>query len=529
MTQQDSTAIRQWPPDMIVPDGYFLPVGSRGEVKVKFRAYQEPVFADRKHKTLILHWSRQIGKSFTLASWAVDRLLTELQDNDTWLVTVLSNSKDNGAEFVIKCQEVCQKMGQVLEVEDLAESIAYDDMRFEVKIRVLVGGVWRIGRIKVLAANPRTARGFSGDLILDEFAFHENSQAIWEAAEPIISGNSEYLCRISSTGNGRQNMFYQMISERRIPYYRVRRSDAYALGALRIHSVIDGKEITPEEARSQASDKRAYDQNYECAFEDENMPLLTQELISEAEKVLEVLPDRQTWSAETLERLRAAKGMLEAGYDVARRSDLSVIVVFERVGQERREIAELIMEQMRLNEQITQAAVLCEMPKFRRIEIDMTGLGLGVFETLEERYGTNRVGGVDFGTSEPVTDRIKQTGRKHPTARVTEIMATDLLACFEDRTISIMIDPDLRDDLRKPEKITSPGGRVSIAASRDGKGHADRFWARAMAVRAGQSRYEVGNFRRLIQAAHKNSARMTRRFDRRLQLTARRRRGSISG
>ena len=49
------------------------------------------------------------------------------------------------------------------------------------------------------------------------------------------------------------------------------------------------------------------------------------------------------------------------------------------------------------------------------------------------------------------------------------------------------MDAGLRDDLRKPEKITSPGGRVSIAAARDVKDHADRFWAIALAIRATQA------------------------------------------
>ena len=52
-------------------------------------------------------------------------------------------------------------------------------------MEVRVSEEGKTGRIKVLAANPRTARGFSGDLILDEFAFHEDSQAIWEAAERV--------------------------------------------------------------------------------------------------------------------------------------------------------------------------------------------------------------------------------------------------------------------------------------------------------------------------------------------------------
>ena len=179
----------------------------------------------------------------------------------------------------------------------------------------------------MLAANPRTARGFSGDLILDEFAFHEDSPRIWEAAEPIISSsNPDFLCRIMSTGNGRRNMFYQLISEGRIKYRRIRRSDAWATGDLHIYSQIDGREITPDEARAQSSDKRAYDQNYECAFEDENAALLTQELISAAERD-GVTIDRQAWSAASLARMyRRRPGRLECrAWTWRARRDLSVL------------------------------------------------------------------------------------------------------------------------------------------------------------------------------------------------------------
>src|SRR6185369_17158214 len=196
---------------------------------IKLRSFQQPVFLDRSTGLVILHWSRQIGKSFTLASWAIDRLLTQLPNNNTWLVTVLSNSRDNGAEFVLKCAEVLKSLGvaqraiaderaqeiggdAVFVEEDQSPDLKYENMRMEIRVTLKVGDRERIGRIKVLAANPRTARGFSGDLIMDEFAFHEDSAAIWEAAEPILSGNPEFLCRIASTGNGKHNMFYRMAS-----------------------------------------------------------------------------------------------------------------------------------------------------------------------------------------------------------------------------------------------------------------------------------------------------------------------------
>jgi phage FluMu gp28-like protein len=454
---------------------------------IPFRNYQRDAFWDHSTKTVIEHWSRQIGKSYTYAAWAVDRLLRY----PGRLVTVLSNSRDNGAEFVAKAQEVCAKLGQAVEVEsnqasleargDLAEDFKYENMRFEV--RVAIGG--NVGRIKVLAANPRTARGFSGDLILDEFAFHEDSRGIWDAAEPIISSNPDFLCRILSTGNGRRNMFYQLISEGRIKYRRIRRSDAWGMGQLKIYSQIDGAEITPQEARAQSSDKRAYDQNYECTFENENAPLLTQELISAAERA-DISIDRQRWSERSLRRMAAAKGRLECGLDVGRTRDLSVLTVLERDGRVRRMAGMLEMDGMRLPDQQRQLDAVCELTKFARVEIDMTGIGLGLFEYAEHKHGSARVRGVNFGTTEPVSRRIQADGRKAPTARVTEIMATDLVEQFEDRNIEIATDAALRDDLRKPEKVTSPGGSVSIAASRDSDGHADRFWSLALAVRAGR-------------------------------------------
>ena len=459
---------------------------------VGFRRYQQPAFWDHSTKTLIEHWSRQIGKSYTYAAWAVDRLLR----NPGRLVTVLSNSRENGAEFVAKAREVCEKLGQAVEIESneaeldgegaLPEDVKYENMRFEV--RVTVEG--KVGRIKVLAANPRTARGFSGDLILDEFAFHEDSAAIWEAAEPIVSSHPDFLCRILSTGNGRRNMFYRLISEGRIKYRRIRRSEAWATGELKIYSQVDGREITPVEARAQSSEKRAYDQNYECAFEDENVPLLTQELISAAEsaRLIHVI-DRQTWTEGSLGRMTRCAGRLEAGLDVGRSRDLSVLTVVERGGDGVRRVAGMLeMDNVRLPDQQRQLDAVCVLKNFDGVEIDMTGLGLGLFEYAEARHGGRLVRGVHFSSTEPVgRARAEGNGRKGVTARVTEIMATDLVELFEDRRLlEIPADARLRDDLRRPEKITSPGGRVSIAASRDGDGHADRFWSLALAVRAGK-------------------------------------------
>lgn len=465
---------------------------------LQLRPYQWPVFENRHDGILVLHWSRQIGKSFTLAAWAVDRLVTR----PGRLVTVLSNSRDNGAEFVSKCAEVCRLRRTPFESENKSDTLDFKDMRLEVQI---VAGN-KTGRIKVLAANPRTARGFSGDLILDEFAFHEHSDAIWEAAEPILASNPDFLCRIASTGNGQHNMFHYFAEpgsadsarvEKRLPrgglclsnskkgftLSRVTRTQAHWLG-VPIFDPNTRRVISPAAARAQAVDKSAYDQNYECAFVDENLTLLSHELITAAERDDVGFICEQDWSSAAIARLRSAVGPLYVGFDVARKVDLSVITVIENVSGFKLVRAILRIQNMRLPEQQRRLGEICCLPKFHRASIDMTGLGLGLFEYAQKQFGPSHIHGVNFASTVPATQAIQHEGRKRETVRVTEALALELLQAYEDRRLQHPIDNRLRDDLRKPEKSTSPGGRVSIAATRDEAGHADHFWSLALAIEA---------------------------------------------
>jgi phage FluMu gp28-like protein len=453
---------------------------------ISFRPYQRAIFDDDTSGVVIAHWSRQIGKSYVLAAWAVKRLLTR----PGRLVTVLSNSRDNGAEFLRKVDDVCRLLGVAVTTKDTSPDGLFANMRMEVRL----SRQGKTGRIKVLAANPRTARGFSGDLILDEFAFHEDSAAIWEAAEPILSSNPDFLCRIASTGNGKHNLFYRMVSRAEFKVSRVSRSSAWALG-LPIYDPVTRQPITPDEARKKALDKRAYDQNYELSFADENMALLTHELISAAERSLIAIDDQQ-WSAASCERLVIVDGDLFVGNDIGRHRDLSVVSVLESCGRaQHRVVAMLRMSGLRLPDQQRQIEQVCRLPNFRAYEGDMTGIGLGLVEYLQEQFGTYRVRGVNFSSKEPISEDLQREGRKGETAGVTELMASALVRAFEDRAIAIPVDAQLRDDLRKPEKITSPGGRVGIAAARDEAGHADHFWSLALALRAARTLHAPGTIR----------------------------------
>ena len=465
-----------------------------------FKAFQVPIF-ESVAKTLVLHWSRQVGKSYVLAAWAVWRILTKALAGENWLVCVLSNSKDNGTEFMVKVRQVCDFVGLAMKAEDLSPDDHIENMRIECRITILGFE----GRIKVLAANPRTARGFSGDLILDEFGFHEDSYAIWDAAEPILSANAGFQCRIASTGNGSFNMFYHMvagakedasrenpaglsISDAEFPVSRVSRSAAYELGQ-KIYDLKTGAETTPAQARAAALDKASYDQNYELAFNDEQTQLLTQEAISGCEykeETPECIICDQTWSVEALTFL-AKCGPLCFGQDVGRSRNLSSLSVGEKIGGIVFVRAILRMRDMRLPQQCEELVRLFRLPNMQSGEIDMTGIGLGLVEFAQEELGTYRVRGVNFCTREERNERqaliAAGSGLPVDSAKVTEIMALDILQAFENRAIRIPHEQALRDSLRKPKKAVV-NNQVVIAAEDDDAGHADEFWSLALLIRA---------------------------------------------
>jgi hypothetical protein len=338
---------------------------------------------------------------------------------------------------------------------------------------------------------------------------------------------------------------------------KVTRSDAFLHGCEIFHPSTREK-IDPITARALARNKRIYDQNYECVFEDDNLALLTHDLITAAERPNVGLVCEHDWSAECLallkaplpatagrksaqqwideatdetamyrcllmnvcngsgdrlERLiksgfdigldevfddyRADNGCfgqrhLFAGIDVGRNRDRTVISVVERLGNLYIVRAILRLDEMRLPEQQQRLETLLTIHAVRMVKIDATGIGLGLFEYTQNKF-PDRVQGVNFSTTVPLGSSPSPRwgeGRgevRTPTVRITEQLATQLLQTYEDRAIHQPIDNTLRDDLRKPERLLSPSGRVSIAATRDEAGHADHFWSLALAIDAAKT------------------------------------------
>lgn len=473
-----------------------------------FREYQRPVFEDKTTKMLILEWSRQIGKSHTLANWAIDRVLSQLAkpENRSWLVVVISNSKSNGAEFGVKVSEAAEAFRQAFaSIEQTTElddptakefGIEIEDCQFKVTLTLKIDGVTKTGRVMVLSSSPRTSRGFSGDLILDEFAHHQEARALWAATEPFISSRPEYLIRVASTHSTTGSLFYKWTSSRIYPVISVKRTDAWRMARhdpvapLIITSLVTGQEITPDQAREEADDQRNYDCNYENNPHTDSGALLSLELIHQAQRPMDWRADEQNWQESTLERLRKIDGPLYAGLDVGRKKDLSVLsVVHLTPDRRRRLVAMLVMKGMpHIPHQSTQIIRLLDSTHWmRRLMVDATGEGIGLTQYLEHVKGS-RVQGIHFASYVRVVIGIGSGGKPiEQSIPVTEQMGNDILDVFRQGIIEIPAgDIALENSLHLPERVVSQDGtRVMIAASatKDPDGyceHADRFWSIAL-------------------------------------------------
>lgn len=312
-------------------------------------------------------------------------------------------------------------------------------------------------RITALPANPDTARGFSANVILDEFAFHAKSREIWAALFPVISRTGLKL-RVISTPNGKGNKFFELMTAEDTVWSR-HVVDIY-------EAVRQGLDRDIDMLRKGMADADAWAQEYELQWLDEASSWLPYDLITPVEH-----------PAAGLRGLYQG-GPCFVGVDIAARRDFFVIWVAEMVGDvlwtreviARRRIT--FAEQDRLLDEVMQHY------RVVRLAMDQTGMGEKPVEDAKRRYGESRVEGVLFT----------------PAARLD--LATALKERFEDRTMRIPAgDVTLRADLHAIKSQVGLTGQRRLIADSDTDGHADRFWAGALAASAARMTYQPYAYR----------------------------------
>ncbi len=161
--------------------------------------YQERWIKDDS-QLKVAAWSRQSGKSFAAALRATLKCL----ERRTQYI-ILSKGERQSRLFMEKVKDFCLVFKELKALPEFAEIPETEEKAMEVYFP------HNRSRIIGLPANPDTARGYTGHIVLDEFAFHGDAHKIYAACFPIITRG--YSIEIISTPNGTAGKFYEIAKQ----------------------------------------------------------------------------------------------------------------------------------------------------------------------------------------------------------------------------------------------------------------------------------------------------------------------------
>jgi len=427
-------------------------------------------------------WSRQTGKTFEDMREVVD---DSFDRRTQWVI--LSRGERQSKKNMEQARVHCEAYGAAAEMlEDTWEGD-------EAKYKSLEIRLPNKSTILGLPANPDTARGFSANVALDEFAFHKDSRKIWAALFPVITRG--YRLKVTSTPFGKQNKFYDLdvLWSKKMaegdPNYHTSKLDIYdaVAGGLELRDE-EGRIATPEQLKEALGDDEAWDQEYLVLYIDEATAFLSYDLIAKCEDA-EIEPE-PAWvtallgeavemhqiylatkelppSFEVLDATRLDGDAFYLGFDVARRRHGSVIWLNRDRQGVQETVAVIRMKNVPFFVQKVVLFSLLAHPQMRRGCIDQTGIGAQLAEEAIDRFGDSLVEGITFNIASK------------------ELLATGLKQKMEDGIPRIPAEVYIRNSFHAIKKLPTGTGHFRFdAEASDKTGHSDEFWASALALHA---------------------------------------------
>ena len=381
-------------------------------------------------------WSRQTGKSFATAAEATVTCAGEKKDS-TMLWVVLSAGERQALEWMEKANKWAHAIKFTVDSYDELRNSA-NALLTRAEIRFANGA-----RIVAIPANPDTARGYSANLVLDEFAIHEKPFDIWAAIYPSITNplTGEKRLRIVSTPKGRGNKFADLWEH----------NEGYSKHKVTIEDAVkEGLKIDLNALKNGVDDPDIWAQEYMCEFIDNTSVLLPYDMIGKCE-------------SESIKDDGASAKYI--GMDVGRSKDLSVIVEAVKLGDVLAVTDVTVLSKMPFADQLDVLVGKARDPRVQAVRIDSTGIGAMLAEEAARKLG---------GKCQGVVFNVASKGEMYGLMRRR----------FEERSVRIPVSRDIREDLHAVQRVVSTGGNVTYSAPRNADGHSDRAAALALCVKA---------------------------------------------
>jgi len=386
------------------------------------------------------------------------------------------------AEYILYCAKWARAFH--IAAKDLGEIVLDEKKGIKAYAIELGNGT----KIHALSSNPSQFRSKGGKVVLDEYAFHDDPEAMWAAARPCITWGFP-LC-ILSTHNGKSCKYYKFVEACKTGKLKwsLHTTDIYLAVKEGLADKISGKKLSEDERAAwietehdNCGDENTWQQEFCCNAIDEATAFLTYEMIMKCEMdEKELLWDTDKiingsfagydgWHKDHSDIWNGFEisGKMYLGYDVARRKNLSVVWGLEKVGILKMTRFVITMKNWKFSKQREALYSILGNKWSKRCCIDETGLGMQIAEEAKDKFRSK---------VEPVT----------MTNEVKEALATDLYIAVEDVAVRTPNNFLIREDLHSVRKFVTAAGNVRYDAAVDSKtgSHADHFWALALANHA---------------------------------------------
>jgi len=400
--------------------------------------------------------SRQVGYSFIVALEALARC--HLRDGYT--AVFVSYNLDDAKEKILLARQVYEELPLSYQKRLIVDSKT--ELAFEP-----IGTSGRVSRILSVPSKP--PRGKKGDIVLDELAHYINDRQVYTGSTALILRSNGQLTGCS-TPLGRRGIFWEIATEelRKYPHH-TRQEVPWWLCRFFCKDI----ERASQEAPLMSSEERVarfgrqtiieqfdslplddFQQELECRFVDESYSFYPYDLILPCTR-----EDLRLY--DDFSDLPFPEGRLVAGFDVGRSQDRSELALFEEVK------GRFICRMLRSYDRVPFAEQEADLNRMlntlpvARLSIDKTGIGMNLAENLSRAF-PQVVGEVFTNASK-------------------ERWCTDFKILLQRRDVDLPRDREVVAQLHSIKRRFTSSGNVTFDAERTGKGHADKFWAIALA------------------------------------------------
>jgi phage FluMu gp28-like protein len=363
---------------------------------------------------------------------------------------------------------------------------------------------------RLISIACRPPRGKGGDIVFDEFAIYPKNKAdiIYTAGLPVVARGG--AVEIGSTPLGMIGRFYEILTDEityskytrlTIPWWFANALCTNVPDAVKLAREMETEERVKKYGSEHIQDQflsmllEDFQQEYECMFIDSVVSYITMELIwantpgmREGERNTTLLggdieKDKEIQPEEEIEvkAFRDADSLLAGypfllekysngepirlylGYDVARRRDAAVVFLVGKLPSGKKlSVAEIEMKNTKFEDQLDVVRKIMHNLPVIRAAMDMTGMGEPLYERLQAEFSAARVEGVLFN------------------AENKGILALGVRTGLENNEFLLQNDKRFHKQIHSIKRIPNGIG-FRYDSERDQDGHADSFWAWALA------------------------------------------------